>query len=168
MDLHDESMAAAKMDMRPIQRILVATDFSACSEAAGEAAGQLTRQLGAAVELVTVVDVSSIHDRSGEPAWRRQRVHETHQEARRRLRSYADRHFAGIDQLHIHAFDGGYDPPDVGEEVARLGDTLRCDLIVLGTHGKTGLEHLILGSVAEKVVRNSRVPVLTVRAPANR
>jgi universal stress protein A len=39
------------------------------------------------------------------------------------------------------------------------------DLVVMGTHGRTGLSHLMLGSVAEKVVRHSRQPVLTVRAP---
>jgi nucleotide-binding universal stress UspA family protein len=37
------------------------------------------------------------------------------------------------------------------------------DLIVLGTHGRTGLAHLLIGSVAEKVVRKSPVPVLTIR-----
>jgi nucleotide-binding universal stress UspA family protein len=39
------------------------------------------------------------------------------------------------------------------------------DLVVMGTHGRTGLSHLVLGSVAEKVVRHSKQPVLTVRAP---
>ena len=41
------------------------------------------------------------------------------------------------------------------------------DLLVLGTHGRTGLSHLILGSVAEKVVRRAPCPVLTVRADAS-
>jgi nucleotide-binding universal stress UspA family protein len=40
---------------------------------------------------------------------------------------------------------------------------LNCQLIVMGTHGRSGLKHLLLGSVAEHVVRNSKVPVLTVR-----
>jgi nucleotide-binding universal stress UspA family protein len=41
---------------------------------------------------------------------------------------------------------------------------LNCQMIVMGTHGRSGLKHLLLGSVAEHVVRNSKVPVLTVRA----
>jgi nucleotide-binding universal stress UspA family protein len=45
---------------------------------------------------------------------------------------------------------------------------LKCDLIVLGTHGRTGLSHLLLGSVAEKVVRLAKCPVLSVRGPATR
>jgi nucleotide-binding universal stress UspA family protein len=40
---------------------------------------------------------------------------------------------------------------------------LNCQMIVMGTHGHSGLEHLLLGSVAEYVVRNRKVPVLTVR-----
>ena len=39
---------------------------------------------------------------------------------------------------------------------------LNCQMIVMGTHGHSGLEHLLLGSVADYVVRNSKVPVLTV------
>ena len=40
---------------------------------------------------------------------------------------------------------------------------LNCQMIVMGTHGRSGLEHLLLGSVAEYVVRHSKIPVLTVR-----
>jgi nucleotide-binding universal stress UspA family protein len=43
---------------------------------------------------------------------------------------------------------------------------LRADLIVMGTHGRRGVSHLMLGSVAEKIVRLSPVPVLTLRLPA--
>jgi nucleotide-binding universal stress UspA family protein len=45
---------------------------------------------------------------------------------------------------------------DVAREVG-------ADLIVMGTHGRTGLTHVVFGSVAEHVVRHSRIPVLTVR-----
>lgn len=40
---------------------------------------------------------------------------------------------------------------------------MNCQMIVMGTHGRSGVKHLLLGSVAEHVVRNSKVPVLTVR-----
>lgn len=46
-------------------------------------------------------------------------------------------------------------------------DESGCDLVVMGTHGRTGLSHLVLGSVAEKVVRHAKCPVMTVRAPRN-
>ena len=149
--------------MTQIRRILMATDFSACADAAAEVAAQLARQIHAQVEVVTVIDTSGVTDASGDPAWHRHRIHQLHEEARQRLRTFADRHFAGLEELHIHAFDGGLDPPKPSVEVIRVAETLRCDLIVLGTHGKRGLEHLVIGSVAEKVVRTSTIPVLTVR-----
>jgi len=51
-------------------------------------------------------------------------------------------------------------------EILRMADEVHADLIVMGTHGRTGLEHLLLGSIAERVVRNSEVPVITVPRPA--
>ena len=48
-------------------------------------------------------------------------------------------------------------------EIVRGAKALHADLIVIGTHGRTGLAHMMLGSVAERVVRTSDVPVLTVR-----
>lgn len=151
--------------MKAIRRILVATDFSACADAAAEVAAQLGRELHAVIELVTVVDISWLTDASGDPAWRRQRIDEVHEQARQRLRAFADRHFGGIAELHLHAFDGGLEPPDPSAQVLGVAEALGCDLIVLGTHGKTGLEHLMIGSVAEKIVRMSPIPVVTVRRP---
>ena len=48
-------------------------------------------------------------------------------------------------------------------EIVRGAKALHADLLVIGTHGRTGLAHMMLGSVAERVVRTSDVPVLTVR-----
>ena len=49
-------------------------------------------------------------------------------------------------------------------EIIRYAKENEIDLIVLGTHGRTGLAHVLLGSVAEKVVRKASCPVLTVRS----
>ena len=51
------------------------------------------------------------------------------------------------------------------DQILRAAKRLRCDLIVLATHGRTGLAHAIMGSVAENVVRRAPCPVLTVRPP---
>ena len=51
----------------------------------------------------------------------------------------------------------------VAEEVLRVARRLRCGLIVLATHGRTGLKHVLMGSVAENVVRRAPCPVLIVR-----
>lgn len=50
-----------------------------------------------------------------------------------------------------------------GEGICWLAQQQECDLIVIGTHGRTGLVHLLLGSVSEHVMRHARCPVLTVR-----
>jgi quercetin dioxygenase-like cupin family protein len=50
-------------------------------------------------------------------------------------------------------------------EILRLAQALRCDLIVMGTHGRTGLDRLLTGSVAEEVLRKAICPVLVVRMP---
>jgi len=51
------------------------------------------------------------------------------------------------------------------EEIKRLVGEQGVDVIVMGTHGRTGLRHLVAGSVAERVVRTSEVPVMTIRHP---
>lgn len=48
-------------------------------------------------------------------------------------------------------------------EIVRYAEEEGCDLVVMGTHGRGGIDRLLLGSVAERVVRSSQVPVLTVR-----
>jgi nucleotide-binding universal stress UspA family protein len=67
----------------------------------------------------------------------------------------------------------GTDAPRVAYRV-EVGDAAQCileaargaDSIVMSTHGRSGLTHLLIGSVAEKVVRHAKVPVLTIRVPA--
>jgi len=51
------------------------------------------------------------------------------------------------------------------EEIIRSAEEAAASLIVLGTHGRTGLDHLIFGSTAERVVRGASCPVLTIRLP---
>jgi hypothetical protein len=54
---------------------------------------------------------------------------------------------------------------DPAEEILRVAEETKCDLIMIGTHGRTGLGRLLMGSVAEQVVRKAHCPVLTVKAP---
>jgi nucleotide-binding universal stress UspA family protein len=55
---------------------------------------------------------------------------------------------------------------DPATEILRLAQEIDCDLIVMGTHGRSGLARLLMGSVAEKVLRKAHCPVLTMKAPA--
>ena len=54
------------------------------------------------------------------------------------------------------------------KHILEILDKLGCDLIVMGTHGRTWLKHLLFGSVAEEVVRRARCPVMVVKAPAHK
>jgi nucleotide-binding universal stress UspA family protein len=54
------------------------------------------------------------------------------------------------------------------DEILRLVEAVPCDLVVMGTHGKTGLARLLAGSVAEEVLRQARCPVMVVKAPIGR
>jgi nucleotide-binding universal stress UspA family protein len=55
--------------------------------------------------------------------------------------------------------------PDPVTEILRVAESEHCDLIVMGTHGRTGLRRVLMGSVAEHVMRKAPCPVLTVRGP---
>jgi nucleotide-binding universal stress UspA family protein len=54
---------------------------------------------------------------------------------------------------------------DPATEILAAAEKIKCDLIVMGTHGRTGLGRLLMGSVAEQVVRKAPCPVLTVKTP---
>ncbi len=56
-------------------------------------------------------------------------------------------------------------PGEPAEEILHMARASKCDLIVMGTHGRTGLSRLLMGSVAEAVLRQAPCPVLTVKAP---
>jgi universal stress protein A len=54
---------------------------------------------------------------------------------------------------------------DPAAEILRATEECRCDVIVMGTHGRTGLSRLLMGSVAERVLRKAPCPVVTVKPP---
>lgn len=136
-----------------ISRILVATDFSPQAEVALQWARCLAEGFAAKLVLLHVIDIGTL--------------------------GVASSMLAGTSPLPPFLTEARQDmerwqewAPDA-EVVMREGSPrpviveaaleLQCQLIVMGTHGRSGLAHLLLGSVAEYVVRFSKVPVLTVR-----
>ena len=142
--------------------ILSATDFSETADHAGKLARELTRRFDAAYHLLHVVVIlEDPHLEEGH----RQRLEElvaSGDDARRRELETGAEASPGLD-VTPHMVRG-LAPAEVIVETA---STLAADLIVVGTHGRRGLSHLLLGSVAERVVRTSSIPVLTVRADAD-
>jgi nucleotide-binding universal stress UspA family protein len=146
--------------------ILVATDFDTCAEAALDQALALARPLHAKVYLFHAysLPVAAFPDGNFAPAAQiapgivasARASLEDAVEKRRRAGSAED-----VDLVPV--LEEGDRPSDaVLRAVARLG----AELVVVGTHGRHGFQHALLGSVAESLVRTSPVPVLTVHAPA--
>lgn len=140
------------------ERLLLPTDFSPGATAAAGVAAQLARDVGASIDVVTIVDTSPLADAYGDAAFRAERIAAIHAKAHQDAAAFVARNFDGLRQVQVHVRDG-----NTFLEILRAAEELQSNLIVMGTHGRTGLAHLFIGSVAEKIVRKSAVPVMTVR-----
>jgi nucleotide-binding universal stress UspA family protein len=140
------------------ERILAPTDFSSCALKAFRYAAGLARVFGSEIVLLHVFDdrvVSSLYNlRKLSPEVARDEMLKT---AKKRMKKLLKVEFAKGLALTAEYVEGF--PPRVVQEKA---EELRADLIVMGTHGDTGLAQLLYGSTAEGVVRGAPCPVLTV------
>ena len=138
--------------MYTIRNILVTTDFSEYSATALEYAQALAAKTKATIQLLHVI---TDHRRGGTPQVSRPQ-HET--EADAQMKKFVDEHVDEYTYVEQAVRTGN---PAV--EILRYAGEHEVDLIIIATHGRTGLAHILLGSVAEKVVRHSTVPVMTVK-----
>lgn len=138
-------------------RILVATDFSAAADNARAFAEHLARRFAAELHLVHVRVLLEDPHLAAEHGIAVERLMELSEDpARETLQSTA----ADSDvTAHPHLIRG----MSASEAIVETAADLACDLVVTGTHGRRGLKHLLLGSVAEEVVRTAPMPVLAVR-----
>jgi nucleotide-binding universal stress UspA family protein len=149
---------------RDIRRITYASDFSAASLAAFPHALRLARLTGAELSILYVLppprapflDGGYITQEIWDQIDAAQRV-QAAEETDRLVRQAVD---AGV-RATASIVDGGGDP---ATEIVRVAGQSKTDLLVLGTHGRTGVSRLMLGSVAARVVATATCPVLTVRA----
>lgn len=143
-----------------IRRILCPVDFSATSRHALDAAIDLAKQLDAQLELAHVYQVPAYLLPEGAIPPSADFSERVTEELRKQLDELAER--VRVEGVSVDAeLLQGIPHRAIVERAAQLP----ADLVVMGTHGRTGLEHLLLGSVAERVVRTCDTPVLTVRAP---
>lgn len=144
--------------MPEIKSILCPTDFSPASEKALAYGLSLARQTGSKITLLHVVQVPffvGLEDGPGAASANEVFVEEARREALERLRGEQKKHAQDGLDIDIVQLEG---PPH--ERIVEAAKDK--DLLVMGTHGRTGLPHLLLGSVAERVVRMAPCPVLTV------
>ena len=147
--------------MRPaIEHILVPIDFSPSSDAAVDYAATLARSLGASIHLLHVREDSFAGPAPYElhPPGGRDRRERSYQLARARLSGIAAQVEDAAARVTVEVRSGT--PTDA---IVQAAVDYGADLVVMGTHGRSGLQHLLLGSVAEQVIRSARCPVLAVR-----
>lgn len=139
------------------QRIVCPVDFDPNSFGALDTACEIARESGGKVHLLHAVPLTV--PAQGQPLTLEPLSGAAH-DARVRLERIVGERLAKIDH-EIIVVTG-----DPAAEIIRVADEVKADAIVMATHGRTGLGHLLLGSVAERVVREAPCPVLTIRAPA--
>ena len=147
--------------MKPFKKILVPVDFTPHSQEAIQAAADLARRYAASLTLLHVYEPVTYLLPEGYVLFTPEQLNTITTELQRRLdQAASDARSAGATDVSTRLLQGS----PSGEIVAsQRADGY--DLIVMGTHGRTGIGHVLLGSVAEKVVRAAHCPVLTVRAP---
>jgi len=145
--------------MLPIRTLLHPTDFSGYSDYAFQLACSLARDYGARLIVLHVLErpalaYTGVMTAPPPPP----PSEEQRQSARDQLlRITPPDPAVGVERL--------LEEGDPATAILQVAQERRCDLIVLGTHGRRGLGRMLLGSVAEQVVRKAPCPVLTVRAP---
>ena len=152
--------------MNNIQRILVAIDNEPESKMVAEAALKLVEQFHSGVALVSVVDRPIImmnNDIMGMGMGMNEDVITESEIEAGQKKNFERIHQQFMDTIfsehQVKSYIVQGIPEDEIKEVAKL---FKADLIVLGTHGRTGVEHFLIGSVSEKVIRHSEIPIFIV------
>jgi nucleotide-binding universal stress UspA family protein len=141
--------------------ILVATDFSEYADAALAYAAELAAQLDATIHLVHAITIPVMGITEMGLAYASLNIESVTKAAQNamdaRVMTYRDRVSLAPTRLEVG---------DARDVIDRVAEQIGADLVVIGTHGRRGVRRVLLGSVAESVVRSAPCPVLTVRAVA--
>jgi nucleotide-binding universal stress UspA family protein len=146
--------------MKKIQKILGPTDLSELSRLGLEYALELARGWGAEVTVFHVADATEL---SNYKAFSSEALIE---KQKRALSSFLSENF-----FHLLPLVEVQEKVEIGspaESIVAEAEKHGSDLIVLSTHGRTGLSHMLMGSVTEQVVRNASCPVFSVHQPRSR
>jgi len=148
--------------MKPFNKILTAIDFSENSDYAFDYALTLAKQFDSQLTVLHVIN---------EPVDLRGFYvpHISFEQLEKEIEEGAEKMMAKFCSSKMGDFTNFTTSIVTGipyEEIIRSAQETVASLIVLGTHGRTGLDHLIFGSTAERVVRGASCPVLTIRLPA--
>ncbi len=152
------------------QKILFCADFSQNSEPALKLAVDYAKAFEAQLLILHVMDSKSFPDyldwvgEEHNPQWAdeafKEIVKRTKESANVRLQSVAEKCGKDLEQVKTYCRIGF-----PAKEIVSLADSESADLIVVGTHGRTGVKHLVMGSIARSVLKTAHRPVLIVEAP---
>jgi nucleotide-binding universal stress UspA family protein len=141
--------------MLAVRTVLHPTDFSERSQYAFGLACALAQGYGARLIVLHVAEVPTVAYGEGVVSPNPEELRAAAQEQLDRLQ---------VPHTNVRV-ERRLEQGDIVTEILRVAQEIRADLIVLGTHGRTGLARLLMGSVAEQIVRKAVCPVLTVKAP---
>ena len=140
-----------------VKKILIATDGSEYTKNAVDHGIELAKNTGAKLYTIYVIDTAAFASIPMDAAWESmyELLKQEGDEATKYVEERAEAEGLSIERLTIEGHPA--------EEIIKFAEKNSINLIVMGTLGKSGLDRFLLGSVAEKVVRNSKIPVLVVR-----
>ena len=147
--------------MLPLKKILCPTDFSDPSLEAMKVANELATHFSAellVLHVITPVPVMTNEPMMQVPVNLVEYQQQLESVSQQQLQKHIKKLVSKKVKTHSHVVVG-----HAADEIVRLADEEKVDLIVISTRGQTGLKRLVFGSVAEKVVRIASQPVLTIR-----
>lgn len=139
------------------KKIMIATDGSVCSRIAANKGIELARLSGGTVYAVYVISMEYFSSMGMDFDWGR--VYEALKKDGEKAVSYVE----GIGELEKVNVESILLEGHPATELVRYAEEEKMDIIVMGTVGRTGLDRLLLGSVAENVLKHSKIPVMVVR-----
>jgi nucleotide-binding universal stress UspA family protein len=147
--------------MLPFKKILSPVDFSAPSNEAINVAVEMASKFQAEILFVYVVPEIPVLPDASYVFKEHQYEEQLHQDARDRLQNLVQQ----CAKKGVKASAELGTANDAAMEIIRIGEHAGADLIVLATHGVTGWHQIVFGSVTEKIVRVSKIPVMILRTP---
>jgi nucleotide-binding universal stress UspA family protein len=149
--------------MKPITKILVPIDFSKFTPEVIALAADLSRRYAAPLELIHVWEPAMYAGPEGSFVLSEAEVTRIIDDFKQELTKLAASAQAagafGVETCLLRGYPA--------TAIVYRAQEMKCDLILMGTHGRTGFKHVLIGSVAENVVRTAACPVLTVRPVAD-
>jgi nucleotide-binding universal stress UspA family protein len=144
--------------MKAFKNILFPMDFSKCSEAVFPRALQMAKKFDAKLHILFVArDISYLTAVDVMPDFLMNAVAEISRSAEEKLEAFCEKELADLSNYEAKVVIG-----DPGEEILKYAEERAIDLIVMGTHGRKGIDRILMGSVADLVIKNASVPVMTV------